>query len=126
MATITIDCIPCYQDHISCGNETITVLGTLTADTEYKWILTNKGAKYSGVATTDASGNFTITVADLPDGLLNPYAGEFTLEVVTADDYCIPATWNDSAYCEPYTCISFEVVNGTDVKNTLGCPCELL
>jgi len=126
MATITIDCTPCYKDHISCGNDTIMVLGTLTADTEYKWILSNKGANYSGIATTDANGNFTIDVADLPNGLLNPYAGEFNLQVVTADDYCIQSTWNNSAYCIPYTCISFEVVNGTDVKNTLGCPCDLI
>lgn len=123
MATITIGCTPCYKDNISCGIDTITVLGTLTPDTDYKWILTNKGAKYSGIATTDSSGNFVINVDDLPDGLLNPYAGEFNLQVVTADDYCIPGTWNDSAYCEPYDCISFEVVNGTDVKNTLGCAC---
>lgn len=124
MATITTDCIPCYQDHISCGNETITVLGLLAADTEYKWILTNKGAKYSGIVITDTDGSFIIDVSTLPDGLLNPYAGIFTLEVVTADDYCIQGTWNDSAYCEPYTCISFEVINGTDVKNTLGCACQ--
>lgn len=127
MATLTIACLPCFKDYISCGNDIITVVGTLTADADYKWILTNKGAKYSGDVTTDSNGNFSITVADLPEGLLNPYAGEFTLTVVADDAYqCNSATWNDSAYCTAYDCINFEVVNGDHVKNTLGCPCDLL
>lgn len=121
-------CTTCFTDYISCGLETINVTGTLTADAAYKWILTHpSGAKYSGDVTTDANGNFHITVADLPDGLLNPYAGVFVLNVVADDAYqCNSETWNDSAYCDSYTCINFEVVNGDHVKNTLGCPCELL
>ena len=121
-------CTKCFQDYISCGNETIIVTGTLTANTAYKWVLTTpQGAKYSADVTTDNNGNFTITVADLPDGLLNPYAGDFTLEVFDNTAYqCGPATWNDSAYCEPYTCIQFDVPNGDHIKNTLGCPCDLL
>lgn len=120
-------CAPCYKDYISCGLTEILVAGTLVADTAYKWIITNKGAKYSGDVTTNADGNFTITVADLPDGFLNPYAGAFTLNVVADDAYqCNSAVWNDSAYCDSYTCIEFEVINGDHVKNTLGCSCELL
>lgn len=117
-------CVPCYKDYISCGNETLAVNGTLTPDAVYIWIIENKGAKYSGEATTDENGNFTINISDLPEGLLNPYAGMFTLTVVANDAYrCNTGTWNDSAYCDAYDCINFEVVNGTDVKNTLGCPC---
>ena len=118
-------CTRCYQDYISCGNETIIVAGTLAADTAYKWVLTTAtGAKYSADVTTDANGNFTITVADLPNGLLNPYAGEFTLEILDNTAYqCGPALWNDSAYCDAYSCISFDVRNGEHVKNSLGCPC---
>lgn len=123
MATVTINCTPCFSDWISCGIETIIVAATLAAETDYKWVLTNKESKYSGTATTDVDGKFTIPVADLPAGLLNPYAGEFILEVFTADDYCIRATWNDSAYCTPYDCINFDVRNGGNAKNTLGCEC---
>lgn len=120
-------CTPCFKDYISCGNTEILVVGTLESNAEYVWILNNKGAKYSGEVTTDNNGNFVITVADLPEGLLNPYAGDFTLTVQANDAYqCNSSTWNDSAYCDSYTCISFEVVNGDHVKNTLGCPCELL
>ncbi len=85
------------------------------------------GAKYSGEVTTNENGNFTIPVSALPDGLLNPYAGIFTLTVQANDAYqCNSSTWNDSAYCDSYTCISFDVRNGDHVKNTLGCPCELI
>jgi hypothetical protein len=118
-------CEPCYSDYISCGNETLLVAGTLPADSDYIWILTApNGAKYSDEVTTDANGNFEIDVSTLPEGLLNPYAGLFTLEVVANDAYqCNEITWNDSAYCDSYTCISFDVRNGDHVKNTLGCPC---
>lgn len=117
-------CTPCYKDYISCGLDEIIVTGTLVADTAYKWIITNKGAKFSADITTDANGNFIIDVSLLPPGFLNPYAGSFVLNVVANDAYqCSSATFNDSAYCTPYSCIEFEVSNGTHVKNTLGCPC---
>lgn len=121
-------CTTCYTDYISCGNETIEVTATLAANADYIWVLTHpSGAKYSGNVTTDAYGHFTIDVSTLPQGLLNPYAGVFVLQVVADDAYqCNSSTWNDSAYCDSYDCINFEVVNGDNVKNTLGCPCELI
>ncbi len=120
-----MSCTQCYKDWISCGNTTLNVTGTLEPDTAYIWTLENKGAKYQGEVTTDANGNFTFPVSELPDGLLNPYAGSFVLSVVANDAYqCASATWNDGAYCDSYDCIEFEVVNGTAEKNTLGCPCD--
>lgn len=120
-------CLPCFKDWISCGNETLFVTGTLAANTAYKWILGNKEAVYSGEVTTNENGNFVIPVSELPNGLLNPYAGTFELSVVADDAYqCTSSTWNDSAYCAAYDCILFEVVNGSVTKNTLGCPCELI
>lgn len=120
-------CLPCFKDYISCGNEILQVNGSLEQSTSYIWNIENKGAKYSGEVTTDTSGKFTIDVTELPEGLLNPYAGTFELTVKANDAYgCSNQTWNDSAYCDPYDCIIFEVVNGTEVKNTLGCPCDLL
>jgi len=120
-------CLPCYKDWISCGNDSLFIAGTLLPETTYIWILENKGSVYSGEATTDANGHFTIPVSELPSGLLNQYAGTFELYIIANDAYqCNSSTWNDSAYCTAYDCISFEVVNGTAVKNTLGCQCELL
>lgn len=119
------ECTRCYSDYISCGNETLFVAGTLPANSDYIWIITtSQGAKYSGDVTTDAQGHFEIDVATLPEGLLNPYAGNFILNVVADDAYqCNTETWNDSAYCDSYTCIEFDVRNGEHVKATLGCPC---
>jgi hypothetical protein len=115
-------CITCFKDWISCGETAIYVQATLLPSTNYTWIITTpQGAKYLGTTTTDADGFFVIPVSELPDGLFNPYAGIFTLEVQTGT--CAPATWNDSAYCEPYTCIEFEAKNGNAGKNVIGCPC---
>ncbi len=121
-------CDKCYEDYISCGNETILVAATLTAFTAYKYLLTTpQGAIYSGDVTTDGNGNFSIDVSTLPNGILNPYAGKFILTVTADDAYqCGTEIWNDSAYCDSFSCISFEVKNGDFIKNTLGCPCELL
>lgn len=118
-------CVTCYKDWISCGEDAIAVNGNIVATTDLTWVLTSpSGAKYSGEATTDEDGHFTIDTTTLPEGLLNPYAGIFTLEIQTGD--CEPLTWNDSAYCDSYSCIEFEVKNGNQIKNTLGCDCELL
>ena len=120
-------CLPCFKDWISCGNTQLFITGTLAANTAYIWQLENKGAIYSGEVTTNVNGNFVVPISELPNGLLNQYAGPFQLSVVANDAYqCSSSTWNNSAYCTAYDCIIFEVVNGTAVKNTLGCPCELL
>jgi len=118
-------CTPCFNDYISCGLTSIRVIGTLVPDAPYVWIIrTAQNAMYSGEVTTNSAGGFTIPVISLPPALLNPYAGIFTLTVRAADAYeCNSSTWNDSAYCDGYDCISFEVRNGDHVKDTLGCPC---
>lgn len=115
-------CQTCYKDWISCGNEALVINGTLIPETEYTWILTHaNGAKYLGSTTTDGDGYFVIPYSEFPAGFFNPYAGPFQLEVQTG--HCAPALWNDSAYCDSYTCIEFEVKNGNGDKNTIGCPC---
>ncbi len=100
--------------------------GTLLPIANYRWVLTTpSGAKYSGTIITDVDGFFIFN--EPVEGMFNPYAGIFTLEILTEEDICTPASWNDSAYCEPYSCIEFEVKNGDySDKNTIGCPCELL
>ncbi len=113
-------CTTCFKDWIGCNETVINVQGSLLPETDYTWLLTSpQGAKYLGTVTTDEDG-FFVLVEPLA-GLFNPYAGIFTLEVQTAN--CTPSTWNDSAYCDPYTCIEFEVKNGNSGKNVIGCPC---
>ena len=115
-------CQTCFKDWISCGETAINVYGTLLPETNYTWILTtSQGAKYLGAVTTDGDGFFVIPTSELPEGLINPYSGIFTLEVQAG--HCDPATWNDSAYCDSYTCIEFEARNGNGGKNIIGCPC---
>lgn len=119
------ECTRCYSDYISCGNDVLSVVSALEPNANYIWVITtSQGAKYSGAVTTDAQGHFEIDVTTLPEGLLNPYAGLFVLTVVAADAYqCNTETWNDLEGCDSYTCIEFDVVNGDQIKNTLGCPC---
>jgi hypothetical protein len=113
-------CTTCYKDWIHCGETSIEVLATLLPETNYTWILTSaQGAKYLGAVKTDADGHFLIE--EPVEGLFNPYAGFFTLEVQTGN--CSKDTFNNSAYCEPYSCIEFESINGNGGKNTIGCPC---
>jgi hypothetical protein len=113
-------CTTCFKDWIHCGETSLQVNATLIPNTNYTWILTtSQGAKYTGSVTTDEDGHFVFE--EPVSGLFNPYQGIFTLEVQTSN--CNPATFNDSAYCEPYTCIEFEAVNGNGGKNVIGCPC---
>ena len=115
-------CATCYKDWISCGVDAIIVQGSLLPLTPYTWIITtSQGAKYLGATTTDTNGFFVIPTSEFTSGFFNPYAGLFTLEAQTGN--CTPASWNNSVYCDPYTCIEFEVKNGTGDKNTIGCPC---
>lgn len=116
-------CDKCFKDWFTCGIDTLYIQGVLTPDTVYQWTLTTpQGAKYRQEITTDETGHFNIVLSTLPDGLFNPYAGMFTLEVFVSDN-CDPQNWNDSAYCTPYSCIDFEVKSGTEAKNYLGCDC---
>lgn len=116
-------CEKCFSDYFTCGVELLFILGVLNPSELYVWTLTTPlGAKYRKEIETDATGHFNIDLTLLPSGMFNPYAGVFVLEIHQSDD-CDPKSWNDNAYCEPYSCIEFEVRMGGEPKNYIGCDC---
>lgn len=96
----------------------------LTPLTQYEWVITDKfNREYSGIFTTDADGFWQIPVADLPEGLLTEYSGNFTLQVYEFEVYpsqakCAPVKFK---IAQEYDCINFNLRAGTREKNNLGC-----
>lgn len=112
-----MSCSNCFTDYLSNCETEVNVFAQLEPLTEYTWIITDKfDKKYSGTVTTDADGFFDIDVADLPDGFLTQYSGDFTLEV--QDSTCKPVKFKMAS---EYTCINFTVKGGTFTKSNLGC-----
>lgn len=107
-----------FTDFIAKCNTTLTVYAKLTPETAYRWIITDKfDAKYEGAFTTDIDGFFQIPLEDLPDHLLNEYAGNFLLQI--QDDTCKPIKF---MVASEYQAINFSVKAGTYIKDHLGCP----
>jgi ABC-type branched-subunit amino acid transport system permease subunit len=93
----------------------------LTPDTEYYWVIQKNNRIYQAKATTDGTGKLVIDCSTLPAGLLNAYAGFFTLEIRSGSDYLsiVNLTINTVAY----TCIlmSFVEVEGeAGINNVLN------
>lgn len=112
-------CSTCLEVILQSCPETIQVKG-LTAATEYYWIITTKfGKLYQKLTTTDAEGVLTIDCSILPEGMLNPHAGAFRLEVRAGANYLtiIPLTLDG----ESYDCLmlSFADVEGDAGINNL-------
>lgn len=90
----------------------------------YSWIITDKfGSQYTGTLLQDDDGYF-IDIDDLPAGLLNEYAGTFTLEVLRNDQECKPLPFLIAKYHDK---IEFHVEPGNRIKDNLGCEidCEV-
>ncbi len=108
-------CIP-YEDEI-------VVNTALTPGLELTWFITDKFEQvYSGSVTIDTDGKIHIPIAELPDGLLNQYAGVFSLhfeEVGTCKRLSIPLAKN-------YDEVILNIIGGNNQKNTIGCdvPCS--
>lgn len=110
-------CSDAFYDYLVDCDETLRVNAVFIPLTPYTWVITDKfGNEYSGSVTTDADGQMDIAVADLPDGLLNPYSGTFTLRI--QDTEC---QWLPLKMMKVYDSVVFEVKGGTRPKNTLGC-----
>ena len=108
-----MSCQRCFQGYLSCGISEIVVNTGVEEIAEYTVILTNKQAKYTNDLSSDVFGDITIPVSLFPENLLNPYAGKFTLQVMSGCDAVL--------FCGEYPCYEFEVVNGDNNKNTLSC-----
>lgn len=110
-------CSSPFQDFIANCTDAIKVNAHLIPNTNYQWVITDKfHNEFAGSLTTDASGNFQIDVDDLPDSLLNSYAGIFTLQVKALYTAAVvPLNMT-----QPYEEIVFDVRGGTLVKDNLG------
>lgn len=110
-----------FHDYIVNCTDGIQVNAYLTPLTDYRWQITDKFEKrYDGPVTTDADGNFLISVDELPEGLLSQYSGQFTLQVFEVDNACRQVQMNLSSY---YDEVCFEVKTGGVyfIKNNIGC-----
>ncbi len=115
-------CNNCFSDYLVQCSEFVNVFAKLAPSTIYQWVITDKfDRQYAGVFETDADGFWQIPVSELPEGLLNEYAGVFKLQVFD-DPYGIncnePVTFT---IAQTFDCISFNVRAGNRTKDNLGC-----
>lgn len=114
---LIMECNTPFSDFIIQCPDGLIVNAHLTPATNYQWLIEDKfGKEYSGPLTTNAEGNFTIALADLPDGLLNPFAGTFKLQVLELYSAAPVELFMQAAY----DAIFFDVKGGTRVKENLG------
>jgi hypothetical protein len=98
-----MSCSTCYEVALPACRDVITVKAGLSPNNQVTWVITDKfGTKYRETVDTDGSGNFEIDTTVLPDDLLNPHAGTFTLEILNSAGQTQTVTFED----EEYTCIS--------------------
>lgn len=109
-----------FQDFLSNCNDEIVLNALLTAGQTYKWTITNRlGNQYSGTSAADVYGtSLTIDLEDLPEGLINNYAGGFYLELFDTTDECKAISFKMTRYYEK---VFFDMVAGSNIKNNLGC-----
>lgn len=123
-----LQCNNAYEDFLVACGYFIRVNSVFNAGALYTWVLSDKfGNEYSGVVTTDGSALFDIPVSDLPEGILNPHAGMFTLRIKEGEDPAV-CDWMMLHMAGKYDGINFYVKGGTHVKNELGCDpnCEII
>jgi hypothetical protein len=112
-----LTCGTCFKDYITHCETGILVHTFLAPNTDYTWKIQDKfGNEYEGSVTTNANGEFTIPVEDLPAGLLTEFSGKFKLQVYNAG--CRPV---NLLMAQEYDCIEFEVRGGTSIKDEIGC-----
>src|SRR6476620_4066207 len=116
-----MSCKTCFEDYIcKCVpyDEVITIKTYLPAG-EYTFVLTDSaGRKFSGVATRISGGSLEIAIADLPDGLLTEFSGEFKIEIFN-DETCNKPL--NLPIVSQYDCITISVSGGTIDKSSIGC-----
>jgi hypothetical protein len=107
-----MSCSNCFEVALRACPSTLELTAGLTPDTEYYWVIRKNNRVYQAKTTTDGDGKLVIDCSTLPAGLLNSYAGFFTLEIREGSNYLnvVPLTIDTVAY----TCIlmSFVEVDG--------------
>jgi hypothetical protein len=119
-------CEYCFTDYISCGVSQIIIhpgenyvpIGIYTQNNapQYTIRITHpNGSTWKVVVRVTVFGYLPIEVSSFPIGFFNPYAGAYIIEAIATEDCA------ELLFCEYYSSIQFEVVNGNEGKNTLTC-----
>lgn len=118
-----MSCETCFTDYICACGDSVVINTRLTPGVTYYWQVEDKFQKsYTGSVVAESDGRLIIQLSDLPAGLFNEYAGDFTLsfsDSISCGTIAIPLAKN-------YDCIRLEVKGGTHTKDTIGCdvPCS--
>lgn len=107
-----MSCTSCFEAILKPCPSTIELTAGLAADTDYFWVLSKGRRIYQKKVATDSAGKLVIDCSVLPDGLLNPHAGLFFLEIRAGDNYT-----NIISLTGDYTCILIQFV---DVEGDAG------
>lgn len=115
-----MNCADHYTDYLVQCPEGIKVNAVANAGpyAALRWQLTDKfNHEYTGEVITNGDGGFTIPVADLPEGFLTPFSGDFELKVLDIDNDGRPVPLLVAGY---FDAIRFNVKGGTSIKDSLG------
>ena len=109
-----LPCAECLRVDIP-GCVTRINIDLTTVTNAHKWLLTDKhGNRYRGDVKAD-DGVYYIDVADLPNGLLNPFAGTFKVQFFNADSE--PVSFTVCSSDTEYTCLFLDMVNEPGADN---------
>jgi hypothetical protein len=113
-------CATCFDAILQSCPEAIIIDAGLSPNTEYYWVIKSKTGKiYQRKVSTNSAGRLTIDASVLPNGLLNSYAGTFTLEIREGADYLsvVPIAIGE----DEYECIliSFSDIDGNAGDNNV-------
>jgi hypothetical protein len=115
-------CDTCYEAKIDSCAETIMLDAGLEPSTDYIVIIKDKfNSTFKLAVTSGVDGKLEFNTSALPVGLLNPFAGAFTLTVQLAEE----CTDTELTLCETqYTCVAItvnDVVQGDRLANIPCC-----
>lgn len=123
MAALLNECLATYYTEFpECAGNILINVGLDAATDYYVKLETPLGKQYAFVLTSDANGDLSLPVADLPEMLLNRWAGAFTLRIFAEGDKCTAQSFE--ACGATYDTIVFDIVQQVGEKNEkLICQC---
>lgn len=118
-----MSCTTCFEDWVcKCIYDTLIINTRLTPGETYYWRVTDQFQQnYSGSVVAEADGVLQIPIDELPEGLINQFAGSIRITIhedLGCSSIAIPLA-------KKYHCIDLEVRGGSEQKDTIGCavPC---
>lgn len=110
---IDVNCDECYE--VSRSDSSLNFIYGLTPSTQYYlWVIDKFRNVYKNLFTSGVDGSFDIDLTDYPDGMFNPYAGDFEVFISSdvAGDTVIPLT----VYATPYNCLILTISSATEIS----------